>query len=639
MEGATADRVTARVRIVGLAPGFAWALAIAILAWPVSQLQSGLFADWNWVATLSYAAEHGLDYGDQIAWSYGPLGFLNTSFGPVLYYDGIALLSWLFTALIQVLLAGALLVALRRSFPLAGALAVAFVVLTFLVDLVAALGFAWCALVVSRSGDLPRDWATTAFPYAIGVLTGIATLGKLNEGIELILLASIALVAAFRWRDVAVFAAVTLATALAGWLATGQALADFGSYVRNGIEVVVGYTAAMGLEDPAYGWTYPFALALAAFALALAWDAMRAARPRRRWGLVGLCAVYVAFGFKEAFVRQAPGHLIIYFSGMLVLFAVLSVRRLRRTLPLGGIAAGVVAIVAIGGAHDALSSANPYAGAEAFGEQVRTLTSRERRDASTRELRLEIAAAYGMSGELVSLVGGRSVMFWPSVEGQLAYAYDLDLRPLPTLEAYAAYTPALDRIGAEMLASPSRAPARILRLAPDVSMAVDERNPRFEAPLATLEILCRYRELRREQVWQLLARGANRCGAPHIRATVSASWGEAIDIPELDRADALMLVRVDGAGAHGFERLKTLLLRPDRRWIALDETRFRLVPATAADGLLLRVSREADYDGAFAMATDPSRIAVGREGEQPGGRLRYTFVEVPIAPLPDAEGG
>jgi hypothetical protein len=226
-------------------------------------------------------------------------------------------------------------------------------------------------------------------------------------------------------------------------------------------------------------------------------------------------------------------------------------------------------------------------------------------------------------------------MFWPSLEGQLAYAYGLDLRPLPTLEPYAAYTPALDRIGAEMLASPSRAPARIVRLAPDVSLAIDERNPRFEAPLATLEILCRYRELGRERVWQLLTRGADRCGAPRIRATVSASWGESIAVPELDRADALMLVRVDGAEAHGLERLKTLLLRPDRRWITLDGRRFRLVPATAADGLLLRVSHAADYERPFAMATNPSRIAVRREGEQPGGQLRYTFVEVPIAPLPE----
>jgi len=637
VEGATADRITARVPVARLTP-VAWALAIAILAWPVLELQSGLHADWNWVFTLAYAAERGLNYGDQVIWTYGPLGFLSTPFGPVLYYADITLLSWLFTGLIQVVLAGALLVALRRSFPLAGALAVALVVLTFLVDPVAALGFAWCALVLSRSGDLPHDRAMMAFPYAMGVLTGIAMLGKLDNGIELMLLASIALVGAFRWRDAAAFAGVTLATALAGWLATGQVLADVGPYVRNSIELVVGYTAAMGLNDPAYAWTYPFALALAALALAVGWDATRGFRPLRRWGLVALCAVYVAGLFREAFVRQAPDHLVIYFSGMLVLFAVLPARGLRRLMPLGGIAAGVVALASIGGVHDALRSVNPYASAKAFGDQVQTLTSRARREASTRELRRGIAA-YELSAELVSRIGRRSVMFWPFLEAQLAYAYDLDLRPLPTLEPYAAYTPALDRLGAEMLASSSRAPARIIRLAPDVSQAIDERNPRFEAPLATLEILCRYRELWRGRVWELLARGADRCGASRIRATVSASWGETVAVPELARADALMLVRIDGAEAHGLERLKALLLRPDRRWIALDNTRFRLVPATAADGLLLRVSPAADYHGAFAMATNPSRIAVRREGEQPAGRLRYTFVEMPIAPFPKAEGG
>lgn len=603
-------------------------MVVALVAWPVRSLQPLGGADWNWVATLGYAYTQGLNFGSQINWSYGPLGFLNTLHSPTLYYTNALVLSWLFVMLLHVLLAGTLLVSLRRWLPLAAAAVVAVVVLVPTRDRVPALAIAWCALMLSRDEDEPPDLLTRAFPLAMGVLTGLVLLGKLNQGPELALMVAIVFMAHPCRRDVLGYAATALVTATLGWLATGQAVADVWPYLRYSLDVVLGYTNAMGTDDPRH-WTYAAGLGLIALALVLAWDAGRGMPRRRHWGLVALFVVYAGFTFKEGFVRHDTPHLQVFFGDMLVLFAILPAQRLRQPLLLGGVAACLVSLSVIVGSSNFVRTLDPLANANAVADQARTLVSPARQDAITARVRAGVVDGYLVPQEMLDEIGHRTVMMWPFLYGEIAYGHDLNLRPLPTLEPYAAYTPALDRRDGEMMAS--RGPARILRVHTE---AVDGRFPTFEAPLATLEILCRYRQIAANEAWQLLARSQDRCGAPRTISTRSADWGASVAVPEPRRSEALVLVRVEGAEPGGFELLRTLALRPSRRIITLDGSPFRLVAATAPDGLLLQVPPRADYPGPHTMGPNPLSIAVARDGSQPGGQLRYTFEEIPIRPFP-----
>jgi len=621
-----------RARDRGLAVGVGIGAAVALVAWPVRTVAPGNGGDWGWIALLSYAAHHGLRFGERIVWNYGPLGYLNTWYGPVLYYGGVLLASWLFAAIVQLLLAGTLLVALRRCLPLWLAALAAAIVLAPVRDRALALGFAWCALAVARAPGTPRDLAARAFPIALGILTGVALLGKLNQGGELLLLALVALVAAPRRRDALAFAAALTAAAAVGWLASGQTLADVWPYLRYGYETVAGYPAAMGVVP--HAWTYPAAAVVGALALALAWDAARSLHPRRRAALLLLCLVYMWFNFREGFTRADVGHQGVFFADALVLFAVLPLRARLRPLIAAGVVASIAALAGLSGVGDVARTLNPVANATAAADQVRTLASPARQDAISARLRARIQAFYVLSPQLAAAVGRRPVMLWPFSYGEVAYAYGFDPRPLPPLEPFDTYTPALDRLGARMLSGP-RAPARVLRAAIANAPGIDGRHPTFEAPASTLQIICRYRQIAAQQPWHVLARTADRCGAPRTIARAAAPWGATVPVPAPRRPGALVLARVEGTAPHGLERLRALLLRPHARWIALDGTRYRFVDATAADGdgLLLRAPRAADYPGPFAMAPDPSAIAVGRDGGEPAGRVRYTFVEVPIRPL------
>jgi len=637
VEGATAIRVVAWSRDRRLVMGIVAAATVAVLAWPFATARPAGGGDWSWIAVLAYGAHHGLNFGDQLVWSFGPLGFLNAWGGPALYYGDVYAMSWLFAAVIQLLLAGTLLVALGRWLPLAPALLAAVVVLALASERPTAVGFAWCALALTRGDDPPRDAAARWFPVAIGVLAGIGVLGKLNEGAALLVLAVIALAAMPRRRDMLVFAGTLLATALAGWLLSGQSLGDVWPYLRYGVEVVAGYSEAMGKSSSSLRWTYVAAPALGALALALAWTATRDARPRRRWCLLALCAVYLGLHFKESFVRQDPGHLPIFFGSALVLFALLPLPPRLRPAAVAGMLASVVALGVLGGGHDLVRSLNPVANVRAAADQVYTLVSPTRRAEIVADVRAGARSGYQIPPRLAAAVGRRSVMLWPLAYGEIAYAYDLNLRPLPTLEPYGTYTPALDRLAGAMIAS-ARAPERIVRAMPAASGAADGRYPSFEAPLATRQIFCRYRQVAVHRPWQVLARApGSRCGTARTLSTATAAWAEPVPVPAPVRPNALVLVKIAGAGAHGLERIESLALRSRERRIALDEATFRLVPATATDGLLLSAPVGSDYRGGFAMAPNPGQVAVSRMGGQPSGDLRYTFVEVSVGAFPGTQ--
>jgi hypothetical protein len=630
VEGATAQRAVARVRDRGIVVYAACVVAVAMVAWPIDTVRPRVDSEGGWLAALAYAAQHRLQFGDQIAFSYGPLGFLTAH--PYLYYPGLFVLSWLFAVLIQLLLAGVVVTALRRSLPLPLAAVIAAVALSLVIEPALALGVVASALLLTTPPP-PRAWIGRVHTAGLGALTGILLLGKLNQGFELVLLASIALAATARRRDALAFVSALLATVVVCWFATGQTLADAWPYARNGAEVILGYAEAMSASDPAYRWTYPAAVALVALTLGLAIDGGRMLAPRRRWALVALCVVHSAFAFKEGFIRHDAGHLLVFFGELLVLIAVLPVRRSRAPALVAALAAAVAAYAFVGGGQLFIRTLDPYANVAAMAAQAQLVASAPHRDRLTAQVRADVASTYGIAPELVEAVGGRTVMLWPFAYGDVAYAYGLHLRPLPALEPYAAYTPALDRLGAELLAS-TRAPARMLRVTPAVAGGLDGRHPSFETPAATLAFLCRYRQIAVRPPWQLLARAGDRCGRARTLGTTVARWGAQVSVPPPQRPGSLVLVHISGTEPHGLEQIEGLLLRPPARWIELGGVRYRLVAATAAEGLLLAVPRGLDYPAPFKVAPNPSRIAVGRDGGQPGGRIAYRFEEVPLRPVP-----
>lgn len=602
--------------------------AIALLAWPYQGLTPGVEGDWGWVAGLFVAAHERIAFGGELLWTFGPLGLLEV---PFLYYDAIAYVVVAYQWLLQLLLAATFYFAARRSYPTPLPLVIAFLAVTLSSSRGVALAFAWCVLALTppASAD-PRSVTARWFPTAIGMLAGVTALGKLNYGVEVLAMAAIALLfrAGARRRDAPAFAGAFLATAAIGWFATGQSLGDVWPYLRYGLETIGGYAALQGVDllSPLQHWA-ALVVFLVATAILLAF--LRNAPAPRRWGMLALWAVYAFASFKQGFTLADTPHLTLFVSSMLVAIAALPLPAGRRWLALacGGALACVVFLSTLGYGPQ-VGSLNPLKNVAAAGEQLRTLSSEGRR----REIHEDLAAAIVATdppAALLGAVGDRTVAFWAVSGGAYAHAYGLAWRPLPVLEPYFAYTPALDRYAAAMVRS-DRAPERILAVehytAPGpVSLGRAQMESPYYPPLTSRAILCRYREIGQQGSWRLLARGRNRCGAPLELATTTAPFGRKVDVPRSRRPGAALLVKIDGAEPCGLEALEALLVRPAMRFLVLDSRPYRLAPSTAGEGLMLtRVPGR-------APAPAPRRIAVRTGGDQPDGALSYTFLELPVA--------
>ena len=130
--------------------------------------------------------------------------------------------------------------------------------------------------------------------------------------------------------------------------------------------------------------------------------------------------------------------------------------------------------------------------------------------------------------------------------------------------------------------------------------------------------------------WLLLRRSPSRCGRERPLTTTRARLGERVTIPPAPDRASVVLVRIAGVQVAGLERLRTTLYRARVRQVTFDgPRRQRLIPATAADGLILRVPPAADYPPGFSLDQRSDTIAVRVLGRS-GGDLRYRFSSMTI---------
>src|SRR5437868_9859385 len=95
--------------------------------WPVDGLRPLPGLDGSWKIGLHLAAVHGLVFGREVIFTYGPLGFLTQ---PLAVDTLTGALSIAFSLLAWFALAAAVLAAARRGFPTAAALVLTYLVLT-----------------------------------------------------------------------------------------------------------------------------------------------------------------------------------------------------------------------------------------------------------------------------------------------------------------------------------------------------------------------------------------------------------------------------------------------------------------------------------------------------------------------------
>jgi hypothetical protein len=593
---------------------------VALLTWPVTSTAPGTGLDPSWMMGLAKAAHDKIHWGSDIAFTYGPLGYLQL---PHPYFPKSQALSLVYFGVLQALLGGTAVWLLRRTFSLPVAFVLAVVVcliVQFQVNLV--LGAVWSIeMLRTRAHPMLVRWYA---PIA-GAFCGVEALVKVNSGATLLAMCTLAVVAGRRgsWRPPLLFAASFAAALLALWLAASQSVGDISEYILNGISIASGYSEAMGVElQNEVAWRYWVAGGAFAAAAAAAWSSTREMVAARRIAVLGVFALVSFSMFKQGFVRHIGIPFVVPL--LFVSLAFVSTRRVRADALLTLAVLFVASVAIIGG--NPTSYLNPVTRVEGGFEVMRTMASASRRARERARTSEAILDAKPIDAHLLRQVAGRTVHVDP-YETDVVYAYGLRWRPLPVFQSYTAYTTRLDELNARAIQG-NDAPERILR----ELTAIDGRHQSFEAPAAMRAMLCRYRQVGAINGWQVLARGGYRCGSTSRLSTVRAAPGERVRIPRPSRSDRLVLVRIYGVAPRGLDAVRTLLLRAVSRYIHLDNGRHRLVPGTARDGLVLSVPPNADYPAPWNIAANPTTLTVTSEpGGIPGNAtITYEFEEMPI---------
>ncbi len=628
------DGVLDHVRAALLSSFFLGAL-LGILTWPVGGIEPTVGLDPSWVAGLYMAAEHGLEAGAQIVFTYGPLGFLGL---PNVFGIWMGRIAFFWYVLVQIAFCSGLLWASRRAFGLPIGL-----VLTFIAASVPTADPILLAATVLCAATLTSEWsfrARLAVAVGIGALSGIELLGSLRAGPTLLAMGFATMLGLPDRRRTfpAFFGTAVLAFGLF-WFVTGQALSSLGDYLVNTAEVVSGYSASMVFYGPPGPWWEAPAIvagliAVAGLCVAAVWrmDNMR------RIGFVLMVAAVTFLMFKHAVVRESAGSIAVFVSAAFGIALALA-PYVRRAVAVAAILLLLATTYVANNDHLDVSF-DPRSRVDRFGSQLADMTVPGRAEDVQQRGREAMQAIYKLSPAELALLRSGTVHVAPWEAGA-AWAYDLDWDPLPVFQQYSAYTKGLDELNAEKLEA-ATAPDLVLWQntttfdpnAVNYPGAIDARWPAFESPAQMVQMFCRYRAVRWDEEWAILRRAPDRCGRERPLGSVEAANAESVRLPRTGPNEAL-LARVDGLAVDGIEKLRSMLYHAQNRHVLFRTSGWNIVGDTAADSLLLRVPRWADYPGKFSLSSNSPTIGFERVGGFMTGvddstRLTIRFYALPL---------
>ncbi len=595
----------------------------AIATWTLSFTGPSVGLDPSWMGSLYMAAHRGLHFGSQIVFTYGPLGFL--AWAGQLWYGELAVIGFLFQAVLHVLLCVSLVWALRRSVnPLIALILTVFLVIAGgALDISITLAAICCLAALAPE---PPGFATSLVVFGGAVLGAIETLIELRLGLVILGMCAITLVALERRRrNLSIFIALSVLVFALLWFASGQGFDNLSDFASNSLQIVSGYSEAMTV--PPASAIYLPAMILISVGLVAA-GALTSA-PGRPRPVAALMVAFVSFSiFKEGIVRGDSGHAVIFFGTALGLAAGLAFGR-RRLMAVAAVTAlGAVAITA---AQPGLQLAefNPITRAGDAINQFRNLLSPSRRAVIKFAGAVSMNHTYGLQPATLRLLKGQSVDIDPS-EAAIAWTYGLKWDPLPVFQNYSAYTSALDRLNSNALRS-SQGPRRILRGDPRIAAlrvvpSIDGRFAPWDPPEQAIAMLCNYVSLQTTANWQVLGKVPDRCGPPRLIDSIHTQYGQTVRIPPADTG-TLLFARISGAAVSGLERFQSFLYHAGLRYIVVNGwARFRLIPGTAADGLIMDASPRVDYPVPFALR--PAARTIKLTGSS--GPLRIDLYQMPV---------
>lgn len=565
--------------------------------------------DAGWGEVLNWGIAHGAQWGKDLVFTYGPLGFLsaNLPFDPAIYWPTLIL-----QCVFAVFMAWLVVANLRR---MSWAAILAFLLVTIF------LGWGWSStsplLIVyplamlvlernSRETGGPR-WRSCVLIAALAAFASLPPLIKFSAFPLWLVWLPLGCLVLYRpraWPFVATFLLTSLVAPLVAWMACGQNPANLPAFVAGSWRVARFYGVAMQ-DDPKLLITDQVALGTALFGLAcIALFAWCERRSPRRVAVYGMLAAALALAYRAGDLRADGGHLMVFWSTAAWSACLLVGTWLERKNAAAGLRARIAAFVlaalaltppCLSGVYGESTLGSLYSGRYTYAYSIESADLLlHPRDAYDMRLKKWKADRKALALPRIARTVGNGTIDVLMNEQAALLANGLNYHPRPVFQSYSAYSGQLAKQNAEFFTS-ARAPEWIML---DL-YAIGGRYPASDDARALPRILQDYRPLLSERDFILFHRSRDRSGpliggGPGHDISIDFDKASAVPAPSADAWFATLHV-----GLTRYGKLQALLFRPPTLKIAVtlkdgSSHIYTLVPEIARTGFMLSPALASD---------------------------------------------
>jgi hypothetical protein len=575
-------------------------LALLLFQFPLPA-RPGLDPSWGMV--LVYAHRQGLQFGRDIAFTYGPCGFLFSRF----YYDGVPLVKILWESVGKLALAGTLVAMAASTFNSWFRFGLFYLGLVLAAKIYSDIVIFLCTPLLALCWLLPQK--SKSWQVAVAV-TWMAFLAQVRFNYLMQALVAIGLVIPSlllegKSKKLLVIVSSFTAGFVFFWLVAGQAINNLPAYFGSSWEISNGYLAAMAVNTvPITTWCIAGGICLLVVAFILSLLGSQNLRAEK-WILLYFCCAWF-FIWKYGVTRADTGHIALFFPTAFVFCAAapaLFQRRHRWSF------LDVTLILSLAGLwlfnsgfflrHTPWELAQRLRAAP--GELFRPKRQAQRFAAA------EAAMEKANPSKNLRAIVGRETIDVINFDQYSVLREHLNYCPRPVFQSYSAYTPALLKRNLRFYQSSSAPQFVFARL-----QSIDWRFPAQDDSLLLEELPRRYLIAKEANDFLLLHRKPVQPPGELLREKFPmrhVSFGQEIELPETVNC-AIELRAIFKPSIYGAAR--AFVVQPAEVSLVLTDGKHgqhtgRLIPEMAAAGFLVQPLLESDKDFADFMAARPGR--------------------------------
>jgi hypothetical protein len=574
--------------------------------------------DPSWNAALEYATAHHRQFGTQIIFTFGPLGFLaaRTSLGHLL---GARIAFAFFWGALVALTA----TTLAKRLP--GWVRYAF--LAWLVVFTLSEGLDQTAFWILASGalllltDNPRQrWQAPVYVFAFVILALIKA-SFFTAAFASLVLVFVCWVRRRKFKSAMILAVAAPAGFIGCWMVCGQSISHLVPWIQHGLELESGYSGAMNLV-PKTSVLCAALAGLAVFAGALIAMMARVQSDFTNWAVIVTLAQCGFLAWKEGFTRSGDWHAFVFlwFLPLGIAFFLLKdlpgapISSRRWILQFAFAASMVLALV---GAHFQIPgfawkqvTAWPRWFARNTQAIVATLSGHS--DALYADCRDPQNLHMLVLDHAQDVIGNESVDVMNYLQ-LAAVINNMNYQPRPVFQGFVAYSPALQRLNEEYFQSGRRPHFVIL-----CQQATDGRFPALEDSAALNYVLNNYVPVARDGRFLILRQQTAEDAELHLVHEQTLQLGEKLDLRPWVSGPLFMSVEIHPSL---LGRAVTILYQQYPLYMRVSknqqEERYRIVPSMAEWPFLVSPLLNTNFDVMNLYASQPGKEVDSATFERP----------------------